>query len=544
MRNLLLALLALALSLPAAAQAPLVETIEVRVANIDVVVTDKSGKPVSGLTKDDFEIYENGKKQPITNFSEIRTEAPTASVAAAKAPATRPRRFFLFIDVSSIHPNTRDVIVESLRKFAETQLGEEDEASVIAWSGELQVLTHLTSDKSEIASALNKVKGLSSPGAIRNDVAKIQQACNNALQMARGGRLPMQSAYEDCIGTARVETNATVTASRRLLNALGITLSMMGGGEEKKVLVVAGARLPRRPGLEPFNWANNLFTPFLTGFNRPSQVYQEDHPIAEEIAAFTRNANASGVTVYLVNAPGIADPMSTVNKNAYSDEGADFLYATNTSDSFEEIARGTGGAATRTRWNVDSILTTVSQDLSQYYSLGFKPAERLREARKIEVRTKNRELHVRSRQTWTEKSSDDQMSDRVVSNVFNPEAAGDFAVRLRAGKPALAEKNTRKVPIEVVFPSSAITLLPNGTNLDGGFTVWIAVGDRRGALSPVSHNTQPIRVPAAEEKEFRAAPIGFTVDLTMREGENIVSVAIVDKVSGSAAFGRATVVAE
>ncbi|MEA2328791.1 MAG: hypothetical protein QOE68_3750, partial [Thermoanaerobaculia bacterium] len=46
----------------AAPQQPLTESIEVRVANIDVVVRDKAGNPVTGLTKDDFEIFEDGTK--------------------------------------------------------------------------------------------------------------------------------------------------------------------------------------------------------------------------------------------------------------------------------------------------------------------------------------------------------------------------------------------------------------------------------------------------------------------------------------------------
>src|SRR5438874_9570853 len=41
-------------------QPPLVERLEVRVINIDVVVTDKKGNRIHGLTKDDFDIYENG----------------------------------------------------------------------------------------------------------------------------------------------------------------------------------------------------------------------------------------------------------------------------------------------------------------------------------------------------------------------------------------------------------------------------------------------------------------------------------------------------
>src|SRR5690348_12083267 len=33
---------------------------------IDVTVTDKNGKPVSGLGMNDFEVYENGAKQSLT----------------------------------------------------------------------------------------------------------------------------------------------------------------------------------------------------------------------------------------------------------------------------------------------------------------------------------------------------------------------------------------------------------------------------------------------------------------------------------------------
>ncbi|MFP5245761.1 MAG: hypothetical protein ACLGH0_03620, partial [Thermoanaerobaculia bacterium] len=36
------------------------ETIEVSIINLDVVVTDKQGNRVRGLTSNDFEVYENG----------------------------------------------------------------------------------------------------------------------------------------------------------------------------------------------------------------------------------------------------------------------------------------------------------------------------------------------------------------------------------------------------------------------------------------------------------------------------------------------------
>src|SRR5829696_7990580 len=45
--------------------------ISTNLIQVDVTVTDKSGNVVRNLTAGDFEIYENGKNQPISNFTFI-----------------------------------------------------------------------------------------------------------------------------------------------------------------------------------------------------------------------------------------------------------------------------------------------------------------------------------------------------------------------------------------------------------------------------------------------------------------------------------------
>src|SRR5262245_38568353 len=40
---------------------------------VAVTVTDNSGRLITGLTKDDFEIFEDGDAQPVTQFSDVRT---------------------------------------------------------------------------------------------------------------------------------------------------------------------------------------------------------------------------------------------------------------------------------------------------------------------------------------------------------------------------------------------------------------------------------------------------------------------------------------
>src|SRR5712691_11390876 len=52
---------------------------------VDVVVTDKKGEPVTGLKKEDLEVYENGAPQTIVSFDAVEVPA-----AAAEKPAPPP----------------------------------------------------------------------------------------------------------------------------------------------------------------------------------------------------------------------------------------------------------------------------------------------------------------------------------------------------------------------------------------------------------------------------------------------------------------------
>src|SRR5260370_41920407 len=67
---------------------PLTAHVDVNVVNVDVTVTDRSGKPIMDLTRDDFQIFEDGKPMNVTNFSlaENRVQRP------ATAGTPRPGR--------------------------------------------------------------------------------------------------------------------------------------------------------------------------------------------------------------------------------------------------------------------------------------------------------------------------------------------------------------------------------------------------------------------------------------------------------------------
>src|ERR1044072_8299073 len=69
---------------------PFGEEIDVRVVNLEVVVTDRKGERVSGLSAADFTLSVDGKPVPVEYFSEIR-EGRLQATADAPAGAPGPR---------------------------------------------------------------------------------------------------------------------------------------------------------------------------------------------------------------------------------------------------------------------------------------------------------------------------------------------------------------------------------------------------------------------------------------------------------------------
>ena len=179
------------LSLPLAAQQPpappespaelqpgetprILETIDVRVINVDVVVTDRKGNPITGLTRDDFIVLENGRPQNVTNFYEVVTETGTgegepAAPAIRTAPDEAPRqpeqpeqlrrKMIIFIDNLTLGPFTRNRVFESMKEFVSESLRPGDQAMIVTWNRSLKTRLNFTSDAVQIRQTLDAIAG-------------------------------------------------------------------------------------------------------------------------------------------------------------------------------------------------------------------------------------------------------------------------------------------------------------------------------------------------------------------------------------------------
>src|SRR2546428_8880911 len=164
MRTLAFAVAAAAVVLPAASQntgplPPLTAQVEVHVVNVDVTVTDAQGKPVLDLTKDDFEVFEDGRLQKLTNFSVIRNTPPTpvATPAASPRAATESlRRILLIVDNNYLEIVERNRALDTIEKYLnDTYSGE---WAVAAIGHNVSLLQSFTPDKTLVRNALGKLR--------------------------------------------------------------------------------------------------------------------------------------------------------------------------------------------------------------------------------------------------------------------------------------------------------------------------------------------------------------------------------------------------
>src|SRR3954466_171704 len=121
------------------------ENIDVSIVNVDTVVTDRHGARIHGLGKDDFEIYENGVRQPITNFAEYASEreATSAGVAmpsaklvtsAAQPPPAQHRTVIVFVERFQLPSFRSDPMFAAMKKLLHGTVRPGDRVSVVTWN--------------------------------------------------------------------------------------------------------------------------------------------------------------------------------------------------------------------------------------------------------------------------------------------------------------------------------------------------------------------------------------------------------------------------
>ena len=507
---------------------------DVILVSVDVVVRDRSGTVVRGLTAADFEVHEDGRPQQIRTFTfqEIDdTKAPAASVdllsdvqarvvESAQQPASaaaRPavpdesplrsqdlagrRLIVLLFDVSSMQPEDVQRSVESAQKYVTEQMSSADLIAVATVSSMLNVLTDFTGDRAKVQEALNKLaytEGTATPPP-------------DAATMATD---EVTAADPDAAATEEVAELDMFNNDMRLrvLKTLAETLQPI---EQKKAIVY-----------------------FSAGMQRGGSDNQV------ELRATINAAVRANLAIYSIDTRGLqavvpggdATRGSGRGQAMFSGRGMaqQFARLSSSQSTLTTLSADTGGRAFTDTNNFGEAFTRLRRDMSAYYLLGYNSTNRTKDGRfrRIQVRLKQEGLRVEARagyysdRDFTHTARGDretQLQDQLWAAV----SATDLPVIVTSDFFRLTP-DKYFVPVAIAVPGSYVPV-PAGKD-KAILDILGEVRDERGF--PVGRIRQTMELPAAASATLAGKQILYQSGVTLPPGRFSVKVVVRENANG------------
>ncbi|MBK8148783.1 MAG: VWA domain-containing protein [Acidobacteria bacterium] len=374
---------------------------------IDVSATDKDGRAVTDLRAEEFEVYENGKRQDLTNFTFVSTvktvNESKPSVKPSKNSIPIPpvrlrqedvrRTYALVVDDLGLNFASVNAVQKALRDFINNQMKDGDLVAIVRTGAGIGALQSFTNDKRLLMAAVDRIKWNS---------------------MGRGGIGP----FVPIEPTLREELDGMQKAD-------GSTREVAGVAEEKELLrqfdefrndrfsigTLGSLRYIIR-GMSSLPGRKSIIL-FSEGF----ALSGEGNRVLDAMRIVADLANRASVVVYTIDPRGVIDPTMA---NAFDDirrvvpdspgagrfdEGprekraADFRES---QLSLNFLAAETGGLSIKNQNFFERGLLRVVEDQSSYYLLGYEPDENLFDPKKskfnrLEVRVTRPGVKVRYR---------------------------------------------------------------------------------------------------------------------------------------------------
>jgi VWFA-related protein len=379
-------------------------TIEVTttLVEVDAIVTDSKGKPVTNLSVDDFQILQDGKPQRITTFSRVSTTAaparPNSNSSVAVAAAKPLAREDVKRTIAFVVDDLRFDWQTGYRTFAYIRRKLPDVFSRNLRDGDLAGLFYLsrrqgfeqyTTDREILKTLAEGLKFL--PGGMQRSESRDEDDPDSPVDFAR---------QDDA---ERMEEVA--------LRGVGSIIQEMKGMPGRKSIIFLSASVGPQ----------NLST-LIDQANSAGVTFYPVDPREEEVGA---------VGVVPRGPQSIEKPLETDPRRDPARININQLKINNLSPSLTLLAKETGGEGWGREEELDKRLVGALQDQESYYLIGYTLDEKSfdRKKHRIEVRLVNKDLRVRtSRSQFTgqpdlglsqPKTSGDAMSDLLSSPYKN-----------------------------------------------------------------------------------------------------------------------------
>jgi VWFA-related protein len=449
--------------------------ITTNLVQVDAVVTDRSGKVVTDLAPSDFQIFEDGHPQSITNFSFVNTSAAPASTAVKAATAAttpkggaanvpvpparlRPeqvrRTIALVVDDLGLSFESMHFVRAGLRKFVAEQMQEGDLVAIIRTGGGVGALQQFTTDKQLLNAAIEHINwdlrgrsGFGAFAAIEND--PLSNFANSRPMVSGGSGSGVSSqGLQNAMGNQTPERDARNKANdfKEEVFAVG-TLGAIN-------YVIRGLKdLPGRKSVVLVSDSLAIFSPQGDANDRVLEAMRRLTDLANRASVVIYTIDARGLPVNLFQAQdqpqgvvklpdgtkvsGLSAPATAQNLTRRSQE------LIRSQDGLSYLAAQTGGFFVNNNNYLNDGLRIVMDDQKGFYLIGYRPGESTFDPRTgrqrfhdIAVRVTRPGLSVRTRTGFFGISDEEAKpvrstaAEQLMAAITSPFGSGDVDLRL------------------------------------------------------------------------------------------------------------------
>lgn len=461
------------------------------IVTVNVTVTDKAGKPIDTLTKEDFQILEDGKPQKISavdlqrltsrRLPPLKPEqtpppsppkgynpnAERGSFGSAMQSKYQDRRLMvLLFDFSSMQPAEQIRAKDAAIKFLTAQMTSSDTVSILTYGTELKTVLDFTSDRDLLVATINKFR--------------VGDSSENATTADAGADAQDQS--------------GTFVADESEFNILNVDLKLaaleqaartLGQYPEKKALVYISSGIQK------------------SGVDNQSQL-----------RATVNTAVRANVAFYPIDARGLsalvpggdASQAGASGNGLYNGSGQRGLKENfnNQQETLATLALDTGGKALLDSNDLTDGMRQVQSDFSSYYVLSYVSTNSAQDGRfrRIQVKLSARAVALNAKLDYRkgyygsntfarmrDSEKEAQLSQALLSD--NPVTDLQMAVEVDYFR---LEKSKYFVPISVKIPGSALAFHSKGAKQGTELDFIAEVFDARNRPASTVRDTIPLKM--------------------------------------------------
>ena len=370
------------------------EHVDVRLVNIDVLVTDKGRKPVRGLRREQFLLLADGQPVEITHFFE-RSPAVSAQLKApsttARKPVTAsdsadqigslrgPLTVAIYLDDSNLHPAFRTRLLRRLRLAIESWRSLDARFLLATFRNRLEILAPPSPDLDAILAAIDELP-TGSPRVLYQTEGRRRalhrMADSDEFCRSAPGCRPCYDNWQELVSYA--EQFAYAEEHRIAVSNTGLAdlASTLAGVPGRKAVIYISDGLPQRPALSAFEYLGNQLCPERTVDAQREMVKYEESSSFNRVTA---HANANRVTFYSLDAAGLRgglhlDP--SFQRRYVPSAHNDHVRSMNQQAGIFLLASETGGRMLANANDPVLVLPSVAEELQHGYSLAFMPEVR------------------------------------------------------------------------------------------------------------------------------------------------------------------------